>query len=87
MSWAALFKVFNLLKKKRLVFQKGHLALWSVECIITTVSFRSDPARVTADTRSASFWKNSMAVVRRLHDHPLFSPDGNIRWIEMAGGY
>src|SRR5260370_40336117 len=87
MPRAALFEVFNLLQKKRLVFQKCLLALWSIECIITTVSLRSDPARVTADTRSASFWKNSMAVASPLHDHPLLSPDGNIRWIEMANDH
>ena len=75
------------MEKKRLVFEKGLLALWSIECVITTVSFRSDPARVTADTRSASFWKNSMTVVRRMDDHPLLSPDGNIGWIEMADGH
>ncbi len=84
---AALFEVPNLLKKEYPVFQKGFLALWSVECIITTVSFGSDPARVTADTRSASFWKNSMSVVSGMHDHPLLSPDGNIGWIEMANGH
>lgn len=87
MPRAALFEVFNLLEKKLLVFQKSLLALWSIECVITTVSFRSDPARVTADTRSASFWKNSMAVMSRMYDHSLLSPDGNIRWIEMANYY
>src|SRR5258706_8380483 len=86
MPRAALFEFFNLLEKKRLVFQKCLLALRSIECIITTVSFRSDPARVTADARSASFWKNSMAVVSRLHNHPLLSPDSNVGRIEMANG-
>lgn len=86
MPRTALFEVFNLLEKKRLIFQKGLLALWRIERIITTVSFGSYPARVTADTRSASFRKNSMAVVSRMYDHPLLTPDGNIRWIEVVNG-
>ena len=84
MPWVALFKGFDLRGEKRSVSQKRILTLWSIERIITAITLRANPARISTDARSVNIRKNSVAVVRWVQHHTLLSPNSYIGKSEIV---
>src|SRR5260370_41602016 len=62
--------------------QERFVSVRRVKSGITTSALRANPARVTADARSACFGEDSMPIESWMHNHALFSPDRYIGWIK-----
>lgn len=79
-----LLQVPDLLKYKRAVNQESFLTFRRVKSVITTIALRANPARVTADARSACFGEDSMSIEGWMHHHALLSPDRYIGWRKVT---